>query len=328
VSRERKAGALLGLLLFVISPTAPAQGSAAKWPEKPIRMIVPFPPSAGLDVVSRFVAATLTDQVGQNVVVDNRPGAGGTIGAELAAKSPPDGYTLLMISTSHAFNVSLYKKLPYDMVRDFAPVTLIAAAPNILVVNQSVPAVSVKEFVALARAKPRELNFTSAGVGTSSHLAGELFRYMARVELVHVPYKGSGAALTGLLGGEVQAAFFSIPSTLPHMKSGKLRLLGIGSVRRSAMLPDVPTIAEAGVPDYDATTWYGALAPARTPQAVVERLNREIVRALQSPGMRERLRAQGAEPRASTPAEFAAYLKAEITKYARVAKEMGGQIER
>lgn len=297
------------------------------YPNKPIRLIVPFPPSAGVDVIARLLAPTLSERLGQNVVVDNRVGAGGTIGADLAAKSPADGYTLLMITTSHAFNVSLYKKLPYDMVRDFAAVTLVAAAPNILSVNSSVPAATVKDFVALAKAKPRELNFASAGVGTSSHLAGELFKFMAGVQLVHVPYKGSGGALAGLLGGEVQAAFFSIPSTLPHMKSGKLRVLGIGAARRSDLLPDVPPIAEAGVPGYDATTWYGALAPARTPKAVVEQLSREIMQSMQSAEMRGRLKGQGAEPRSTTPEEFAAHLKAEIAKYARIAKEIGGQIE-
>ena len=290
-------------------------------------MIVPFPPSSGLDVITRLLAPALSERLGQNVVVDNRSGAGGTLGAELAAKSPADGYTLLMISTSHAFNVSLYKQLPYNVVHDFAPITLIAGTPNILVVTASVPAATVKEFIALARAKPRELNFASAGVGTASHLAGELFRSMARLELVHVPYKGAGAALIAVLGGEVQAAFFSIPSTLPHMKSGKLRLLGMGSARRSPLLPDLPTISEAGVPGYDATTWYGALAPARTPRAVVVRLNREIVQSLQSAEMRERLAVQGAESRAGTPAEFAAYLKSEIGKYARLAREMGVQPE-
>lgn len=297
------------------------------YPNKPIRMIVPFPPSAGVDVVTRLVAPPLSERLGQNIVVDNRSGAGGTIGAELAAKSPADGYTLLVISTSHAFNVSLYKKLPYDMVRDFAPVTLVADTPNILVVNASLPVASVKEFIALAKAKPREINFASAGVGVSSHVAGELFRYMAQVRLVHVPYKGSGAALVALLGGEVQAAFFSVPSTLPHMKSGRLRALGIGSARRFEMLPDLPTIAEAGVPGYDATTWYGVLAPAGTPRAVVQILNREIVQIVQSPGVRKSLLSQGAEPRPSTPEAFAAHLKAEIAKYARLAKEIGGQIE-
>ena len=289
-------------------------------------MLVPFPPSSGLDVIARLLAPALSQRLGQNVVVDNRPGAGGTLGAELAAKSPADGYTLLMITTSHAFNVSLYKPLPYDMVRDLAPVTLVATAPNMLVVTASLPTATVKDFVALARAKPRELNFASAGVGTSSHLAGELFKSMTRLELVHVPYKGAGSALVALLGGEVQAAFFSIPSTLPHMKSGKLRALGIGSARRST-LPELPTIAEAGVPGYDATTWYGALAPARTPRAVVEKLNREIVQSMQRADMRARLAAQGAEPRTSTPEEFAVFLKTEIGKYARLAKEMGVQPE-
>ena len=297
------------------------------YPVRPIRMIVPFPPSAGLDVIARLVAPMLSERLGQNVIVDNRTGAGGTIGAELAAKSPADGYTLLMITTSHAFNVSLYSKLSYDMVRDFLPITLVSVAPNLLAVNASLPAATVKDFVVLAKARPREINFASAGVGTSSHLAGELFMSMARVQLVHVPYKGSGGALVALLGGEVQAAFFTIPSTLPHLKSGKLRALGIGSARRSDMLPNLPTIAESGVPDYDATTWYGVAAPARTPRAVVERLNREIAKVLQSPEARERLLAQGAEPRSSTPEEFAAHLKSEIGKYGRLAKAMGVQPE-
>lgn len=239
------------------------------YPDKPIRMLVPFPPAAGSDIVARLVGLTLSERVGQNVVVDNRPGAGGTIGAELAAKAAPDGYTLITISTSHTVNVSLYKKLPYDMVRDFAPIALVASTAPILSVNLSVPAASVKELIALAKSKPRELNFASSGVGSSSHLAGELFRALAGVDLVHVPYKGSGPALIGLLAGQVQLAFFSIPSTLPHVKTGKVRALAVGSARRSQLLPDLPSIAEAGVPDYDAVTWYGVLAPARTPKAIV-----------------------------------------------------------
>ena len=312
------------ILLLTLAAIAPVERAPAQdYPTKPVRMIVPFPPSSGLDVIARLLAPALSQRLDQNVVVDNRSGAGGTLGAELAAKSPADGYTLLMITTSHAFNVSLYQPLPYDMVRDLAPITLVAAAPNMLVVTASLPATTVKDFVALARAKPHELNFASAGVGTSSHLAGELFKSMTRLDLVHVPYKGAGSALVALLGGEVQAAFFSIPSTLPHMRSGKLRVLGMGSARRSGMLPEVPTIAEAGVPGYDASTWYGALAPARIPRAVMEKLNREIVHSMQNPDMRARLAAQGAEPRTSTPEEFAAFLKSEISKYARLAKEMG-----
>ena len=309
------------LTLAGIGLVQPAPGE--DYPAKPVRMIVPFPPSSGLDVVARLLAPALSQLLGQNVVVDNRAGAGGTLGAELAAKSLADGYTLLMITTSHAFNVSLYQPLPYDMVRDLAPLTLVATAPNMLVVTASLPAATVKDFIALARLKPHELNFASAGVGTSSHLAGELFKSMTRLDLVHVPYKGAGSALVALLGGEVQAAFFSIPSTFPHMKSGKLRVLAIGSARRSSMLPELPTIAEAGVPGYDATTWYGALVPAHTPRAVIEKLNREIVQSMQGADMRARLAAQGAESRTSTPAEFAAFLKSEISKYARLAKEMG-----
>jgi tripartite-type tricarboxylate transporter receptor subunit TctC len=300
---------------------------APDYPARPVRMIVPFPPASGLDVVARLLAPALAERLGHNVVVDNRAGAGGTLGAELAAKTPADGHTLLMISTSHAFNVGLYRKLPYDMMRDFAPVTLVAATPNILTVSAAVPVTTVKELIALAHAKPRSLNFASAGTGTSSHLAGELFRSMARVELVHVPYKGASAALVALLGSEVQAAFFSIPSTQPHLKSGKLRLLGMGSARRSSLLPDLPTIAEGGVPGYDATTWYGAVVPARTPHAVVDKLNQAIALCMQSADMRERLAAQGAEPRTGAAIEFAVYLQAEMGKYARLVKEMGIQLE-
>ncbi len=315
------------ILAFAFAMMFAANANAQTYPVRPIRVIVPFPPTAGVDVIARLLAPDLAERLGQNVVVDNRSGAGGTIGTELAARSPADGYTLLMITTSHAFNVSLYKKLPYDMIRDFAPVTLAAVAPNMLVVGAAVPAVTVKEFVALAKAKPRMINFGSSGVGTSSHLAGELFKHVAGVQLVHVPYKGAGAALIGLLGGEVQAGFFSIPSTLPHMKTGKLRALGIGSARRSELLPDVPAIAEAGVPGYDATTWYGMLAPARAPRAVVEKLNREIAQSLRAAAMRERLHAQGAEPHTSTPEEFAAHLKSEIAKYAGIARAIGSQLE-
>jgi tripartite-type tricarboxylate transporter receptor subunit TctC len=312
--------------VLVLVSSAWSQSSAWR-PTRPIRMIVPFPPSSGLDVVTRLLAPALSGRLGQNIVVDNRAGAGGTLGAEIAARSPADGHTLLMITTSHAFNISLYKKLSYDMMRDFAPVTLVAAAPNMLVVSASVPAASVHDLVALARSKPRELSFASAGVGTASHLAGELFRSMTRIDIVHVPYKGAGAALIALLSGEVQAAFFSIPSTLPHLKSGKLRALAIGSVRRSGMLPDLPTIAEAGVPGYDATTWYGVVAPANVPRPARETLNREIVQVVQSSDVRGRLAAQGTEPRTSTPAEFAVFLKAEIAKYARLTREMGVQPE-
>lgn len=317
-------------VLLVFSGCIALGGPAAfsqEYPNRPIRMIVPFPPTAGSDVVARLVGLTLSERLGQNVVVDNRSGASGTIGAEIAANSPPDGYTILTISTSHAVNVSLYKKLQYDMVRDFAPITLVASAPNILSVNLSLAVASVEELVALARAKPGRFHFASSGVGSSSHLAGELFKSLAGVDIVHVPYRGSGPALVGLLGGQVQLAFFSIPSTLPHVKTGKLRALGVGSSKRSRLMPELPTLAEAGVPKYDAETWYGVLVPTRTPRAIVNRLNREIRQGLETADIRERLVAQGAEPLSSSPEEFAAYIKSEIVKYAAIVKKMGVQIE-
>lgn len=298
-----------------------------EYPNRPIRMIVPFPPSAGSDLVARLVGVILSERLGQNVVVDNRSGAGGTLGAEIAAKSPPNGYTMLTISTSHAVNVSLYKKLQYDMLRDFAPITLVASAANILSVNLSTPAATVKELVTLLRAKPGQFHFASSGVGSSSHLAGELFKSLTAAEIVHVPYKGSGPALTGLLGGEVQLAFFSIPSTLPHVKTGKLRALGVGSLTRSKLMPELPTLAEAGVPNYDAGTWYGVLVPAQSPRAIVNRLNGEIRQGLEKADIRERLVALGAEPLSSSPEEFAAYLKSEIVKYADIVKKMGVRLE-
>lgn len=300
---------------------------AQVYPTKPIRMIVPFPPTAGSDIVARLVGQVLAVRLGQSVVVDNRPGAGGTLGAELAAKATPDGYTLLTISTSHTVNVTLYSKLPYDMVKDFAPVALVASTAPMLSVNLSVPAASVRELIALAKSKPGQLNFASSGVGSSSHLAGELFLSMAGIRLVHVPYKGSGPALSGLLAGEVQVAFFSIPSTLPHVKTGKLRALAVGSQARSRLLPDLPTIAESGVPNYDADTWYGVLVPARTPKGIIRRLNEEISSSLQTAEMRERLLRLGAEPFSSTPEKFADYIKFEIAKYAKIVKDIGVRIE-
>jgi len=314
-------GAVLWFSLAAI--TALAQS----YPSRPIRMIVPFPPSAGVDVVARLLGVGLTERTGQNVVIDNRIGAGGTIGIEAAARAPADGYTLLAVPTSHAVNVSLYKKLSYDALRDFAPITLVATTPNVLVTSLGVPASSVKEVIALANAKPKTLNFGSAGVGSASHIAGELFRLLAGVEIVHVPYKGSGPALVGLLGDQVQLAFFSIPSTLPHVKSGRLRMIAIGSVSRSPLLPSLPTIAEAGVPGYEAVVWYGIEAPARTSRSIIDKLNREIIAWSQSAEAKERLANQGAEPRTSSPEEFAAYLKSEIAKYARVVKEAGLQPE-
>ena len=317
----------VALLCAGFTSVGGTEGLCQGYPDKPIRMIVPFPPSSGSDIVARLVALTLSERLGQSVVVDDRPGAGGTIGAELAAKAAPDGYTLLIISTSHTVNVSLYKKLQYDMVRDFSPIVLVASAANMLSVNLAVPATSVKDLMALAKARPGQLNFASSGIGSSSHLAGELFRSMAGIDLVHVPYKGSGPALVGLLAGQVQIAFFSIPSTLPQVKAGKLRALAIGSAQRSQLLSDLPTVAEAGVPNYDAGTWYGILAPARTSRAIVDRLNKEVNQGLRTAEIRERLLSQGAEPLSSTPEQFTAHIKAEIGKYAKIVKAIGAQID-
>lgn len=319
----------LAILLWLVG-AAGFEGEhalAQNYPTKPIRMIVPFPPTAGSDIVARLVGQVLAVRLGQSVVVDNRPGAGGTLGAELAAKATPDGYTLLTISTSHTVNVTLYSRLAYDMDKDFAPVARVASTAPMLSVNLSVPAASVRELIALAKSRPGQLNFASSGVGSSSHLAGELFLSMAGISLVHVPYKGSGPALSGLLAGEVQVAFFSIPSTLPHVKTGKLRALAVGSRARSQLLPDLPTIAESGVPNYDADTWYGVLAPARTPKGIIDRLNEEISSSLQTAEMRERLLRLGAEPFSSTPEKFADYIKSEIAKYAKIVKDIGIRIE-
>ncbi len=315
------------LLMLALAVAPAATAWCQKYPERPVRVIVPFPPASGVDVVARILAPELSERLGQNIVMDNRAGAAGSIGTELAARSPADGYTLFMITASQAFTVNLHKKLPYDIVRDFTPIALVAVSPNMLVVGASVPASTVKEFVALAKVRPRSIRFASSGVGSASHLAGALFELVAGVQLAHVAYKGAGPAMIGLLGGEVQAAFFSIPSSLPQLKTGRLRALGIGSPHRSDLLPDVPAIAEAGVPGYDAATWYGLVAPAGTPRSIVEKVGRETAQSLKVPAVQDRLHSQGAEPRPGTPQDFAAFIKAEIAKYARVAKAIGPQIE-
>lgn len=314
----------LALPFVVVAVTA--SGAAAAYPEKPIRLVVPYTPGGVTDLLARAVGEKLGKSLGQSVVVDNRPGGGANIGADLVAKSPPDGYTLLMGSAAtHAINSSLYRQIPYDHVKDFAPVTLVAKVPNILVVHPSVPAQSVKELIALAKAKPGQLNFGSSGSGGTIHLSGELFKSMAGIDMVHIPYKGSAPAVTDLLGGQIQVMFDS--SVIPYVNAGKLRALGVTSARRSSALPDVPTIAEAGLPGYEATAWFGILAPAGTPREIITKLNTEIVRALNDPEMQERLRSQGAEVAGNTPEEFAAFIKAETQKWAKVVKESGARVD-
>jgi hypothetical protein len=310
-------------VLSVLCAMAGAVHAADSYPSRPIRMIVAYPPGGGTDQVGRVMAEQLTVTLGQNVVVDNRGGATGNIGTELAARALPDGYTLLMGNVApNAVNVSLFKKLAFDPVKDFSPVSLVAITPNILVAHPSIPVKTIKELIAYAKAKPGTLNFPSAGVGSSSHLAGELLKSLAGISMVHVPFKGGGPALVAVIAGEVQIMFATMPAAMPHVKSGKVKPVAVTTAKRSKAMPDLPTIAESGVKGYDASTWYGLLAPARTPPAVVTRLHGDTVKILAGP-TRQRLEAQGFEPDGGTPAEFANYIKSEITKWAKVIKDAG-----
>ncbi len=318
--------AVTGASLVVVL-VAMAAHAAETFPSRPIRLISPFAAGGGNDMISRAVAQALTRNLGHSVVVDNRPGANTIIGMELVAKSPPDGYTLIMTGSTVAINATLHANLPYDSLRDFAAVTQIAATPLIVAVHPSLPVAGVRELIALAKARPGELNFPSAGVGNVSHLAGELFNVMAGVRLVHVPYKGSAPATADLLAGRVSVVFNSAFAMLPFVKSGRLRALAVSGRARSALLPAVPTVNEAGVPGYEASTWYGLLAPAATPRAVIDRLQAETVKALTADDVRRRLIEDGLEPVGSTPAEFGAYIRTEIAKWARVISVAGIAIE-
>jgi tripartite-type tricarboxylate transporter receptor subunit TctC len=296
--------------------------AAQSYPTKPIRFIVPFPPGGGNDTIARTFGQKMTQSLGQQVVIDNRAGAGGNIGAETAAHALPDGYTLFLGGVgSHGINPNLQTKLPYDPIRDFAPISLIAAAPLVIVVPPSVPAKSLGELITLAKSRPGELNYASSGAGTIAHLSAELLNSMAGIKLEHVPYKGTGPALTDLLGGRVQVMFNSAVSILPQVRSGKLRALAMTASKRSSAMPDLPTVTEAGVPGYEAASWYGVLAPAHTPRAIVQKLNGEIVRIAQSPDVRERLAADGADPVGNSPEEFAVYIKRELARWARVIEQ-------
>jgi tripartite-type tricarboxylate transporter receptor subunit TctC len=316
----RSAGLALSFVIAGLCGIAQAQ----TYPTKTIRMIVAYPPGGGTDIVGRLIGQKLAESLGQNVVVDNRGGTTGNIGTELAARATPDGHTLLMGNVApNAINVSLFKKLPFDPVKDFAPVSLVAITPNILVVHPGLPVHTVKDLLELAKAKPGTLNYPSAGVGSSSHLAGELLRALAHADIVHVPYKGGGPALIALLSGQMQIMFATMPAAMPHVKAGKLRPVAVTTSKRSQTLPELPTIAESGVKGYEAATWYGVLAPAGTPGPVITRLHAEVVRAVESPDMRERFASQGFEPAGTTPAEFAAYIKAEIAKWGKVIRQAG-----
>lgn len=315
--------------ILCITLLALVSGSAlAVYPDRPVRLVVPFPPGGPTDIVARPFAQNLSKNLGRQVIVDNRGGAGGNIGADAVVKSAADGYTLLMGTVgTHAINASLYKKLTFDPVKDFAPVSLVAQAAVVLVVHPSVPAKTLNEFIALAKFKPAQITFGSAGSGSPGHLTGELFKDMAGVDLVHVPYQGSAPAISDLLGAQIQAMFDPIQATLSHVKAGKLRILGVSSSKRSLALPDVPTIAEAGVPGFETTAWWAVFAPAGTPKEIITKLNTEIVKIMRSPEMKERSRQLDIEPIGSTPDQLAAFMKTEMAKWSRAVKFSGVIVE-
>jgi len=308
-------------LLLFLAGHALAQDAARDYPTKPIRMIVPYPPAGGTDIVARTIAEPLAAALGQPIIIDNRGGAAGNIGTDLAAKSAPDGYTILFTLSSHTINPKLYDKLPFDVEKDFIPISLAAYIPQILVANPSVPANNIKELIALAKSQPGKLNFASVGTGSPGHIAGELFKLRTGTDMVHVPYKGGGPAVTDTLGGQVQLLFVSMPAALQYVKAGRLRALAVTSDKRSAAAPDVPTIAESGVPDCIVNSWYGALVPAKTPPAVVSKLQAAFAKVLQMPDVKERLFAQGAEAAYSTSAEFERLIHDELRQWEFVIRE-------
>ncbi len=297
--------------------------AAQSYPAKSIRFIFPFPPGGPTDLLGRAVAQKLSEQVGQQVVADNRPGAGGNLGLELAAKSPPDGYTIVLSSPLVAISSSLYAKLNYDPVKDLAPIALIASIQNVLLVHPSVPAKSLKELIAIARAAPGKLNYGSGGVGTTTHLAPELLQSLQKIRITHVPYKGSGQALIGLIGGEVDLLIMAVPAASAQINAGKVRALAVLAAQRSSVIPTVPTAKEAGIENYEVPIWYGILAPAGTPRDIITRLNGELVKALTSADLKERLATVGIEPMTSTPEQFGSFIRSEAARYAKVIKDAG-----
>ena len=305
----------------------PAGVAAQSYPTKPIRLIAPSSPGSGVDIVARFFGQKLAESVKQQVVVDNRAGAGANLGAEIAAHAPRDGYTLFVGTPAHTINPALYAKLNYDIIKDFAPISMLTTGQYVLVVHPALAAKNVKELVAMARAKPGQLNYASAGNGNATHLAGELFRSLAKIDIVHVPYKGTGPALTDLMGGQVQFMFSNLTAALPQIKSGKMRALAVTGPKRSGSVSELPTMSEAGVPGYAVTSWFALLAPNGVAPDILKRLHAETVKAMSAPDMKDRLAGEGAEPTTSTPAELTAFLKAEIAQWGRVVKAAGIKAE-
>jgi tripartite-type tricarboxylate transporter receptor subunit TctC len=314
--------ALVALAALAAGPVA-----AQDYPAKPVRIIVPFAAGGPADVYARFIGQKLSESTGQQFVIDNRPGAGSVIGTDAVAKSPADGYTLLMMSNTHTTNESLIQNKPYQLMRDFVPIAPVNYSDLVMVIHPSVPANNLKEFIALAKAKPKGLNYASSGPGTPYHMAGELFKAMAEVDIVHVPYKGSSGARTDILGGQVEMMFDAIPTMAQNVRTGKVKALGTTGEKRSAVLPEVPTVAEAGVPGYEATIWLGLMAPAGTPKPIIDKLNADINKIISSAEVREQWAKQGAEPMVMTPAQFDAYLRKDIEKWAKVVRISGAKVD-
>ena len=306
---------------------AQTDSPAAKYPARAIRFIVPFPPGAANDLIARAVGQRLAERLAQPIVIDNRGGGGGTLGTALAARAAPDGYTIVLVPATHAINVTLYAKPPYDAVKDFAPVALIATGPYLLAVNPALPARTVKELIALAKSRPGQFNYGSAGTGNATHLIGELMKSMAGIDIRHIPYKGTSLALTDVIAGQIHMMFGTISATNPQIKAGRVRALAVTSARRSAAAQEVPTMDEAGIPGFDAVGWWGVLAPANTPGAIITKLNGGMVNLLRDADVQETLAREGIDRAGSTAAEFSAYIRSEIAKWTKVAKETGVQLD-
>ena len=315
-------------IIGISAHALPVIANAQTYPSKPIRIVIPFPASGGTDVIARTVQPKMTEALGQTLILDNRSGANGNVGTEIVARSAPDGYTLLLNgSGTLAINPGLYAKLPYDSIKDFAPVSIMVLQPSVLVVHPSLPARNVKELIVLAKSKPGQLNFASSGSGSISHLAAEVFSMMGGIQMVHVPYKGAGPAMVDLVAGQVQVNFGGSPSVMPHVKSGRLRALGVTTAKRVTATPELPTIAEAGLPGYEATGWYGLLAPAGTPDAIISRLNQVMIATLQNADIRDKLVGLGLEVSTSTPQQFTDFMKSEIAKYTKVIKAANVKVD-